>query len=161
MAVDSASASDQGRRVRLVSSGEHVQHTSLLPSNPNRSAKVHALIRALLPEPLFALIQLRPQPATNQQITEFHSKRYLAHLFQEPCSLSFDSPNAKARSTPRPFEEPNNQDKYGTSYDAPRFYGMEAYCRAVAGGSLDAATALVEDECDIAIHWEGGRHHAK
>lgn len=41
------------------------------------------------------------------------------------------------------------------------FDGLFEYCQLSAGGSLAAANKLNRGECDIAINWGGGLHHAK
>lgn len=36
-----------------------------------------------------------------------------------------------------------------------------SYCRSVAGASLHASNLLASDVADVAMHWGGGRHHAR
>jgi histone deacetylase 8 len=56
----------------------------------------------------------------------------------------------------------------GLTHDCPRFDGCYEYARLVAGGSLAAADALMPLPGRagqvriprVAIHWDGGRHHA-
>ncbi|KAI0691283.1 hypothetical protein BC835DRAFT_1361101, partial [Cytidiella melzeri] len=41
--------------------------------------------------------------------------------------------------------------------DCPAFASLPQYVRLVGGASMAAANALVKDEVDIAICWDGGR----
>ncbi|KAL1914788.1 uncharacterized protein VTP21DRAFT_7880 [Calcarisporiella thermophila] len=38
---------------------------------------------------------------------------------------------------------------------------MGEYVRYVSGSSIVAAQYLIEGKCDVAVHWDGGRHHAR
>jgi len=51
-------------------------------------------------------------------------------------------------------------DVYGIEYDCPLFPGVAEYISQVAGGSLKAAQLLRDGLADIAVFWDGGRHHA-
>lgn len=44
--------------------------------------------------------------------------------------------------------------------DCPRFDGMREHVQLVAGGSILAADLLATGRVDVAIAWDGGRHHA-
>lgn len=56
-------------------------------------------------------------------------------------------------------------DDFGLVDDAAPFPLLWTYCCQVAQGSIQAARALRESESerqvDVAVHWDGGRHHAK
>lgn len=41
--------------------------------------------------------------------------------------------------------------------DCPRFPGLPAYVRLVAGASITAASVIKEGSADISICWDGGR----
>ena len=45
--------------------------------------------------------------------------------------------------------------------DCPIFNGLYDFCQLSAGGSICGAMKLNHQECDIAINWSGGLHHAK
>lgn len=45
--------------------------------------------------------------------------------------------------------------------DCPVFDGIFEFSQISAGGSLAAAHKINRGECDIAINWAGGLHHAK
>ena len=45
--------------------------------------------------------------------------------------------------------------------DCPVFRGLFDFCQISAGGSVAGAMKLNSGECDVAINWAGGLHHAK
>ena len=45
--------------------------------------------------------------------------------------------------------------------DCPIFDGIYEFCSLSAGGSIAGAGKLNRGECDLAINWGGGLHHAK
>ncbi|KAJ2026667.1 Histone deacetylase 8, partial [Coemansia sp. S610] len=51
--------------------------------------------------------------------------------------------------------------RFGLLYDCPVFEGMEDHVRMAAGGTLTAAACLIEGSTQVAMHWEGGRHHGQ
>lgn len=53
------------------------------------------------------------------------------------------------------------QFRYGIGRDTPIFEGLFEFCSISAGGSMEAAARLARGNCDIAINWAGGLHHAK
>lgn len=58
-----------------------------------------------------------------------------------------------------------NYTKYLSGFnvgdDCPVFEGLYDFCSMYTGASLDGATKLNHNLCDIAINWSGGLHHAK
>lgn len=51
--------------------------------------------------------------------------------------------------------------RFNLREDCPVFDGMWDYCTMYAGGSIDAATKLNNEVCDVAVNWSGGLHHAR
>lgn len=51
--------------------------------------------------------------------------------------------------------------RIGDTSDCPGFEGLYNFCQISAGGSLDCAAMIVNQQSDIAINWGGGLHHAK
>lgn len=49
---------------------------------------------------------------------------------------------------------------YGLFGDAEPYAGFWRDAVAIAGGTLKAAHAIARRACHVALHWEGGRHHA-
>ena len=45
--------------------------------------------------------------------------------------------------------------------DCPVFRGLFDFCQISAGGSVAGAMKLNRGDCDVAINWSGGLHHAK
>jgi len=126
------------------------QSSSLLPSNRNRSAFVHALVTALgllrhrstqsHSPPSHHLTVLRPCPASPLELTSYHDRSYVDVLFA-------DSPGP----------DPDSCKEFGLEDDCPPFPGLREYVLGIAGASLTAARELAEGRCDIAICWDGGR----
>ena len=55
------------------------------------------------------------------------------------------------------------KEKFGIDVhtDCPGFDGVYTFSQLSAGGSLDAASLIINQAADIAINWGGGLHHAK
>ncbi|KAF8880021.1 histone deacetylase complex protein [Infundibulicybe gibba] len=51
--------------------------------------------------------------------------------------------------------------EFGLEDDCPTFLGLPDYVQLIAGATLAAADALKEGISDIALCWDGGRHHAQ
>ncbi|KAF9262290.1 Arginase/deacetylase [Marasmius fiardii PR-910] len=137
---------DQRPTIAYVVSADLIKWSSLLPSNPKRSLLVHTLVKDLgLLSPSYSdtcRIQIvRPRIATHNDLEVYHSKQYLYFLLGEGDSDS-DA-----------FLE-----DFGLEDDCPLFPGLDGYVRAIAGATLTAANAL--KVTDVAICWDGGRHHA-
>jgi acetoin utilization deacetylase AcuC-like enzyme len=122
-------------------------------AHPQRSALVHALVAALrLPVRL-----LRHGAASEEELSEYHSPAYIEAL---RCASAPGAGDASPDS---------RLEAFGLAHDCPPFEGALEYARLVAGGSLAAADALFPTPGGaakrappprVAIHWDGGRHHA-
>lgn len=53
------------------------------------------------------------------------------------------------------------KNQFGLQDDCPAFEGLDRHISLVAGASITAAELLATGRADIAIAWDGGRHHAK
>lgn len=53
------------------------------------------------------------------------------------------------------------KDQFGLQDDCPAFEGLQQHVSLVAGAAITAAELLATGQADIAIAWDGGRHHAK
>ncbi|XP_061355711.1 histone deacetylase 19-like isoform X3 [Gastrolobium bilobum] len=51
--------------------------------------------------------------------------------------------------------------RFNVGEDCPVFDGLYSFCQTYAGGSVGGAVKLNHDQCDIAVNWAGGLHHAK
>ncbi|KAH9177824.1 Arginase/deacetylase [Lactarius sanguifluus] len=135
-----------------VASENLAKSSSLLPSNRNRSAFVHALVTSLglfrrsahsHPLPSHQLTVLRPNPASALELASYHDRSYIDALLANP-----------------PGPDPASCKEFGLEDDCAPFPGLREYVLGVGGASLTAARELAEGRCDIAICWDGGRHHA-
>ncbi|KAF9048306.1 Arginase/deacetylase [Hymenopellis radicata] len=97
---------------------------------------VHSLVASL---GLLKKVQVvKPLPATLQDLAEYHSSDYLDALLNPALSTA---------------------STHGLDHDCPVFPNLPLYVQLVAGATLTAVKAL--QFTDIAISWEGGRHHAQ
>lgn len=123
-------------KVAYVVSSQLVEVGSLLPSNRNRSKLVHSLVASL---GLLKNVQaVKPVPATLQDLAEYHSSDYLDALLNPALTTA---------------------SGHGLDHDCPVFPSLPLYVQLVAGATLTAVRAL--QFTNIAISWEGGRHHAQ
>ncbi|KAG9289827.1 hypothetical protein G9A89_015407 [Geosiphon pyriformis] len=159
------------RRVGYVFSDEYTKVAALLPSNQNRSFLTHSLIRAYSLFEKLSLIE--PYHATLQDLTQFHSSDFIDFLLNVENSPNefTKKEDIRVKSNDRDGIDDNEWEEggtfeelvedYGLAYDCPIFPGLAEYVRMVAGSTIIAARLLVNGEFDVAIHWDGGRHHAK
>lgn len=90
---------------------------------------------------------VRPDPAGDKELCNFHCEDYVAFL---------------RTITPETQQEQLRQLKlFNVGEDCPVFDGLYSYCKSYAGGSIGGALRLNQGQCDIAINWAGGLHHAK
>ncbi|KAI8995999.1 hypothetical protein BC832DRAFT_535585 [Gaertneriomyces semiglobifer] len=140
------------RKVHYIFSPQLARITSTWPSNPNRSAYVHSLINAYQLPRIMSLVS--PTPASETDLAKYHTKEYIHALLH--------------------WEEQNEEEleEFGLGYDCRPWKGLEDYVKWIAGGSLCAARTLVERcqknrdnsnerRCEVAVFWDGGRHHAQ
>ncbi|KAI9346534.1 hypothetical protein BDR26DRAFT_855718 [Obelidium mucronatum] len=114
------------------------------PMKPHRVRMTHNLI---VNYGLYQKLEVnRPIPATVKEMTKFHSDDYIDFL---------------SRATPENNNIVKDQHKFNVGEDCPVFDGLFEYSALCAGGSLSAAMKINKKECDIAINWGGGLHHAK
>ncbi|EGD78339.1 histone deacetylase 3 [Salpingoeca rosetta] len=110
------------------------------PMKPHRLALTHSLV---LNYGLHEKMQVyRPYRATADDIGMFHSKDYVRYL-------------------QRPTLKDGSKFLIGTGHDCPLFEGLFDFCSMYTGASLEGARKLNHKQCDIAINWSGGLHHAK
>ncbi|KIK56614.1 hypothetical protein GYMLUDRAFT_46943 [Collybiopsis luxurians FD-317 M1] len=139
-------------QVVYIVSQDLVKYSSRLPSNPGRSLLVHSLVKAfglLSPEyPSSRRLQVvKPKPATDDELGVYHARSYLDVILQTRTSSD--------------LLESTELTEFGLEDDCPRFESLSEYVRLVAGATLTAANALKLNYADIAINWDGGRHHAQ
>ncbi|EEQ86692.1 hypothetical protein RJZ56_006918 [Blastomyces dermatitidis] len=91
----------------------------------------------------------KTREATYEEMAEFHTREYLDFL---------------QSVIPSDMEESSLLDRmagFNFGDDCPVFDGLFNYCSHYAGGTLDAARKLCNNQSEIAINWSGGLHHAK
>jgi histone deacetylase 3 len=112
------------------------------PMKPHRLAITHNLI---LNYGLHKKMKVyKPRRATIEDLTKFHTPEYIEFL---------------QRVTPdTPLRDKIRFNVYG---DCPGFESLFEFCQLYAGGSIDGAIQLNHGQCDIAINWAGGLHHAR
>lgn len=89
----------------------------------------------------------RAKPASNLEMTQFHTDEYIDFL---------------RKVTPDNMEQfSKEQGKFNVGDDCPVFDGLFEFCGISGGGSMEGAARLNRKKCDIAINWAGGLHHAK
>eukprot|EP01027_Heterolobosea_sp_BB2_P009239 GEZU01013641.1.p1 GENE.GEZU01013641.1~~GEZU01013641.1.p1 ORF type:complete len:434 (-),score=123.32 GEZU01013641.1:164-1465(-) len=115
------------------------------PMKPHRIKMTHNL---LLNYGLYKKMEVyRPHPASEAEMTKFHSDDYVEFL---------------KRITPDNMGEYQRQlHKFNVGEDCPVFDGLFEFCQISAGGSVGGAVKLNHGQADIAINWAGGLHHAK
>ncbi|KAF8804773.1 Arginase/deacetylase [Phlegmacium glaucopus] len=136
--------------VVYICSKELVKVSSLLPSNKGRSTVVHSLISSIgLMIPTFSdsrrLQVVTPSKASYKDLAVYHSRDYLDAVL-DPSS----SANQASSAT-----------EFGLEDDCPPFPGLPDYVQLIGGATLTAVAALHNDISNIAICWDGGRHHAR
>ncbi|KAJ2584438.1 Histone deacetylase 8 [Coemansia sp. RSA 1836] len=146
-----------GRAV-LIRSAAGISAADALPSNVGRASRVHALLEA------FGLCRavrvVAPQPATDAELAEFHSEEYIRCVLHPDEAPDGDG-DSDGDSDPGPGGAADRLQRFGLLYDCPVFEGLEDHVRMAAGGTLTAADCLVDGGARVAMHWEGGRHHAQ
>ncbi|XP_044178345.1 histone deacetylase 8-like isoform X1 [Acropora millepora] len=133
-------------KVSLIHSDELIKLCDKLPKVPNRATLTHSLIKA------YGLLEnvrlVQPRPASVSELAAFHSMHYIECLEQVTnCSDCEEIVDIAAA-------------EYGIGFDCPVFDELFHCVSIVAGGTLTAAELLNKQECNIAINWEGGWHHA-
>ncbi|CAD5215643.1 unnamed protein product [Bursaphelenchus xylophilus] len=115
------------------------------PMKPHRLAACHNLVVNYGLTEYMKCIQ--PAKASAQDMMRFHSTDYINFL---------------QRVTP------SNADmyekyfgKFNIGEDCPVFDGVYDFCSMYTGGSLEGAMRLNAGDCQIAVNWSGGLHHAK
>ncbi|KAJ7098377.1 histone deacetylase complex protein [Mycena epipterygia] len=146
-----ATGTDERPIVAYVASLDLMKVSSLLPSNKNRSTLVHTLARTL---GLFSrdfssartIALVPPQSAGFADLNTYHTKDYLDFVL-DPKNVENGDDGTKM--------------ELGLEDDCPPFDGMAEYVRLVGGASLTAVKMLRQPRCELAICWDGGRHHAQ
>eukprot|EP01096_Ripella_sp_DP13-Kostka_P014306 TRINITY_DN6422_c0_g1_i1.p1 TRINITY_DN6422_c0_g1~~TRINITY_DN6422_c0_g1_i1.p1 ORF type:complete len:557 (+),score=200.09 TRINITY_DN6422_c0_g1_i1:25-1671(+) len=115
------------------------------PMKPHRIRMTHNLLVNYGLYKKMTIIRPKRMPA--HEMTRFHSDQYIEFL----RTVSPDNMNDFA----------NESQRFNVGEDCPVFDGLFQFCQISAGGSVGGAIKLNQKDCDIAINWAGGLHHAK
>lgn len=127
-----------------------VGHFYYGPSHPMKPHRLKLAHHLILGYDIYKEMDCyRPHPATMGEMTQFHSEEYLQFLSK--CSPD----NLRAYHTQM------QRFNAGEYTDCPVFDGVLEFSSLSAGASLDGAVQLAQGQCDVAINWSGGLHHAK
>lgn len=128
-----------------------------LPWHPTRASKVWDLIQHLCAPPG---VVTPLHPASVDEVCVCHSRHYVDYLrTREAMELGRKRLADGAPADVWLPEQPRDEE-YGLKGDAQPYLGFwDASCR-IAAASIAAAEALRSGAARIAVHWEGGRHHA-
>ncbi|MCJ1235070.1 histone deacetylase [Varicellaria rhodocarpa] len=120
-------------------------YTAGHPMKPHRIRLAHSLI---MNYGMYKRLEIyRAKPATNLEMTQFHTDEYVDFL---------------KKVTPDNMEAyQKEQGKFNVGDDCPVFDGLFEFCGISAGGSMEGAARLNRGKCDVAVNWAGGLHHAK
>ncbi|XP_065904416.1 histone deacetylase 3-like [Dysidea avara] len=115
------------------------------PMKPHRLSLTHSLV---LNYGLYQKMEIyRPYRATLHDMCRFHSQDYIDFLQRV-------TPQNAANYAPQ-------LSKFNVGDDCPVFPGLYDFCSMYTGATLEGATKVNHKQCDIAINWSGGLHHAK
>lgn len=94
-------------------------------------------------------------------MARFHSEDYIDFLrkVSPPVSGAGSSTTAGVAAGYGMTNKRTSQFNVGD--DCPVFDGLYEFCARYTGASMEGAAKLNNDQCDIAINWSGGLHHAK
>eukprot|EP00899_Mesostigma_viride_P021228 jgi/Mesvir1/29106/Mv18412-RA.1 len=112
---------------------------------PARLCMTHALVLAY---GLHNKMEVyRPRKAHPVEMAQFHSEEYVDFLH---------------RVTPDTQQEHMQQlQRFNLGEDCPVFDGLFNFCQIYTGATIDGVHRINHNQCDIAINWAGGLHHAK
>jgi len=109
--------------------------------NQDRSILVNALLSCT--GLLNGVMIEQARPATIEELRQYHDLPYLVALAN--CLLL----------------SPRQLAAHGLQGDCPPFPDLLEFASICAGGSLQAADALASERTRLAVHLDGGRHHAR
>ncbi|XP_045157951.1 histone deacetylase 3-like [Mercenaria mercenaria] len=115
------------------------------PMKPQRIALTHCLV---MHYNLHKKMQVyRPYRASMHDMCRFHSDDYIDFLM---------------RVSPQNVQNFTKQlSMFNVGDDCPVFDGIYDFCSMYTGATLEGSVKLNNNDCDIAVNWSGGLHHAK
>eukprot|EP00579_Thalassiosira_antarctica_P023581 CAMPEP_0201988664 /NCGR_PEP_ID=MMETSP0904-20121228/92445_1 /ASSEMBLY_ACC=CAM_ASM_000553 /TAXON_ID=420261 /ORGANISM="Thalassiosira antarctica, Strain CCMP982" /LENGTH=532 /DNA_ID=CAMNT_0048542845 /DNA_START=59 /DNA_END=1656 /DNA_ORIENTATION=+ len=127
-----------------------VGHFYYGPSHPMKPHRIKMAHHLILSYGLYRKMECyRSHPASPNEMSAFHSEDYINFL-------------AKATGDNlRVYGNQMQKFNVGEYTDCPVFDGLYEFTQLYTGASLDGAVKLNRGDCDVAINWSGGLHHAK
>ncbi|XP_075550374.1 histone deacetylase 8-like [Dermacentor variabilis] len=141
------SATARNTRVGYVHSPAHLFECERLPRVRRRCLLVHGLLKCY--NLLKSLRAIHPLVASRDDLCLFHSADYVDFLEYCEAAKDLDTEDILSRA-----------HEYSLVDDCAPTQRLLTLVKHIAGGTLAAARAITEKICDVAIHWEGGWHHA-
>ncbi|XP_063716379.1 histone deacetylase 3-like [Symsagittifera roscoffensis] len=117
------------------------------PMKPHRLTLTHNLVFSYQLHKKMKVY--RPYQATSHDMCKFHSEDYIEFLQRSIGQSASDVFPIK------------NCSSFNIGDDSPMFPGLYRFCALTSGASLDGARKINNKQCDIAVNWSGGLHHAK
>jgi len=119
------------------------------PMKPHRICMTHHLVLAYGLHKHMDIFRSRRVDAT--EMLAFHDPAYIEYL----ATVNVENQASKDNNFDGKYLD------FNMGEDCPVFDGLFDFCRLSTGASLDGAVRLNHGQCDIAINWSGGLHHAK
>lgn len=133
----------------------------LLPANKGRSSLVYKMIEAY--GLIDKCIPITVNDAKRDDLIKFHDEDFVNILLKKRDGDGNKDESDDSDSDYNDELQESNEllEKYGLLYDCPVFPKMNKYIKIVSGSSLSSAKFLNKTSNQIAINWNGGRHHCK
>ncbi|ORX35728.1 hypothetical protein BD324DRAFT_73851 [Kockovaella imperatae] len=102
--------------------------------------------------------------ASETELKRYHDAAYVDYLLGDhspaaAAAAAESDSDTGASSSSRPRKRMKS-DVHGLHYDCPPFPSLSRYATLVAASTLTACDLIANDLTDVAINWDGGRHHA-
>lgn len=117
-------------------------------SHPMKPFRIDLTNESIIKYDLYPFMKIfNSENASKNNMIEYHDSEYINMLTQV-------TPNNIHNFT-------NNLNQYGLdTNDCPIFDGLYKFNQIILGSTITAASKLCKQECNIAINWNGGFHHA-
>jgi len=108
-----------------------------------------------------------PRKATFKDLAAYHTRDYLEVVLSRDKAAEYQQTDAQIINQEFGLEDVRRKKNLiGTRFlicwqDCPLFPGISDYVQLVGGATLTAVTALQQNVANVAICWDGGRHHAR
>ncbi|KAF8198627.1 histone deacetylase complex protein [Pholiota molesta] len=142
--------------VVYIGSQDLAKISALLPSNKKRSMIVHSLVSALglmknnaSDRENRRLQVVAPRKASYKDLAVYHTRDYLDAV------LDVNNANEEQET------EVEINAEFGLEDACPCESSILQYIQLIGGATLTATKALQQNLADIALCWDGGRHHAR